>query len=355
MKKGDPEVKRETATVLLVDDDLEQSKFAKEILERYYHVLWIVSKKDVIQYCEQYMPDLVLIGVYEAEKDGFEVLRQIKKNLRNTEIPIAFLTVGDDIDNEIKGLREGVSEFIRKPFVEEILLHRIRRILELDKLQKKLEREVSRKTYEAEQRRQKVERLSMQIMFTLAETIDAKNKYTNGHSFRVAKYASEIAKRAGKSRQEQEDIYYIGLLHDIGKIGIPNKIIDKASGLTEEEYAVMKDHPNIGAEILGTMTEIPGLAVGAHWHHELFDGTGYPDGLKGEEIPEVARIIGVSDAYDAMTSKRSYRDVMPQEDVKRELRNGSGTQFDPRYVEIMLQMMEEDTEYRLCARDTFMR
>ncbi len=202
-------------------------------------------------------------------------------------------------------------------------------------------------TKRAEARREKVERLSEQMMVALANTIDAKDKYTSGHSMRVAEYAREIARRAGKSEQEQQEIYYIGLLHDIGKIGVPNRIINKSTGLTEEEYEVMKDHPRIGAEILENMTEIPELKVGAHWHHELYDGTGYPDGLKGEEIPEIARIIGVADAYDAMTSKRSYRDVLSQEAVKKELEKGRGSQFDPQFAEIMLEIMAEDTEYLL--------
>lgn len=341
---------RETATILLVDDDTTQLRIAKEMLESKCVVVCAASGKSALEYLSHNCPDLVLAEIHMAETGGFELMRKMKETPRLAGVPFVLMTSDHDMETEIRAFREGTLDFIRKPLVPEIVLHRICRILELEHLQQNLEQEVKKKTYEAEQRRQKLERLSMQIMFTLAETIDAKNKYTNGHSFRVAEYAREIAKRAGKTEQEQEDIYYIGLLHDIGKIGIPNKIINKASGLTEEEYAVMKDHPNIGAEILGTMTEIPGLAVGAHWHHELYDGTGYPDGLKGKEIPEIARIIGVSDAYDAMTSKRSYRDVMQQEEVKEELRKGSGTQFDPDFVVIMLQMMEEDREYRMCAR-----
>lgn len=342
---------KETATILIVEEDDWQVQVAKEILEPYYYVDSISSLREVIKYFEKQTPDLVLVGMKMTEIDCFEVLHWVKKNPCTAEIPVVFLTTEEDIDGEIRGLREGVSEFIRKPLVEEIVLHRIRRLIELEHLKKNLELEVSRQTNKAEKRRKKVERLSLQIMLTLAETIDAKDKYTNGHSVRVAEYARQIAKRAGKSLQEQEDIYYIGLLHDIGKIGIPNEIINKKTGLTDQEYIIMKDHAKIGADILGTMTEIPGLAVGAHWHHELYDGTGYPDGLKGKEIPEIARIIGVSDAYDAMTSKRSYRDVMPQEVVKEELRQGSGTQFDPYFVDIMLQMMEEDKAYRMCSRN----
>lgn len=218
---------------------------------------------------------------------------------------------------------------------------------ELNKKQEKLLQELKAQTQQAERRREKLERLTEQIMLTLAETIDAKDRYTNGHSVRVAGYAKEIARRAGKSRQYQQDIYFIGLLHDIGKIGIPNTIINKTSGLTGEEYQIMKDHTRIGAEILQNMTEIPELKVGAHWHHELYNGTGYPDGLKGNVIPETARIIGVADAYDAMTSKRSYRDVLPQDVVKEEFEKGSGTQFDPYFAGIMLEMIAEDKDYRM--------
>lgn len=187
--------------------------------------------------------------------------------------------------------------------------------------------------------------MSDQIMEALAGTIDAKDTYTNGHSVRVAEYSREMMRRMGGTEQEQEDVYRIGLLHDIGKIGIPDVIISKASGLTEEEYGLIKSHPVIGADILKNISEIPEIDVGARWHHEKYDGTGYPDGLKGKEIPMMARLIGVADAYDAMASKRSYRDVLPQETVRREIEEGRGTQFDPEFADIMLRMIDDDVNY----------
>ncbi len=340
----------EKELILVVDDDRMNLKMAERLLNEQFRVECVTSGKEALEYIDRTRPHLVLLDLHMPEMDGFEVMRKMAERKLLDEIPVIFLTADNDSESEIRGFREGALDFIKKPFIADIMLQRIRRILELDRLQKNLQREVEKQTRKAEQRREKVERLSMQIMLTLAETIDAKDTYTNGHSVRVAQYAREIARRIGKTAQEQEDIYYIGLLHDIGKIGISNTIINKTSGLTDEEYAIMKDHARIGSDILGTMTEIPGLSVGAHWHHELYNGTGYPDGLKGEEIPEIARIIGVADAYDAMTSKRSYRDVMPQEIVKEELRKGKGTQFDPQFADIMLQMMEEDKEYYMCAR-----
>lgn len=345
-----PDAEEEKELILVVDDDLMNLKIAERMLDTRFRIDCATSGKEALAYLERKCPDLVLLDLHMPEMDGFEVMRKMKEQVSLREIPVIFLTADNDSESEIRGFREGALDFIKKPFIADIMLQRICRILDLDRLQKKLQQEVEKQTRSAESRRKKVERLSLQIMLTLAETIDAKDKYTNGHSVRVAEYAREIAKRAGKSQQEQEDIYYIGLLHDIGKIGIPNQIINKTSGLTEEEYMIMKDHARIGSDILGTMTEIPGLSVGAHWHHELYNGAGYPDGLKGEEIPEIARMIGVADAYDAMTSKRSYRDVMPQEDVKAELRKGKGTQFDPYFAEVMLQMMEEDKNYQMCAR-----
>ena len=139
----------------------------------------------------------------------------------------------------------------------------------------------------------------------------------------------------------------IGLLHDVGKIGVPDAVINKPGKLTEEEYEEIKKHPVIGARILGNIREMPELVTGARWHHERFDGRGYPDGLKGGDIPERARIIAVADAYDAMTSSRSYRRRMEQSEVREQLERGKGTQFDPRFAEIMLRMMDEDKGYRM--------
>lgn len=188
---------------------------------------------------------------------------------------------------------------------------------------------------------------SLDVVQTLAEAIDAKDTYTHGHSGRVAAYTREIAKRAGYSEKAQNEIYMMGLLHDVGKIGIPDAVINKPGRLTYEEYEEIKKHPVIGAKILGSVREMPSLATGARWHHERYDGNGYPDRLKGEKIPEGARIIAVADAYDAMTSNRSYRRWMEQEDVRKQLETGKGTQFDERFAGIMLQMMDEDKEYRM--------
>ena len=181
-----------------------------------------------------------------------------------------------------------------------------------------------------------------QTAAALAEAIDAKDAYTNGHSRRVAEYSVMIAEELGKTKEECEEIYLIALLHDVGKIGIPNAIINKRGKLTDTEYAIIKTHPRMGYEILEKISSAPNLSIGAHYHHERFDGRGYPEGLKGEDIPEVARIIAVADSYDAMTSERSYRKGLPKMKARSELISGMGTQFDTRIANVMVCLIDED-------------
>ena len=201
---------------------------------------------------------------------------------------------------------------------------------------------------EASRRRQEqIKQLSIEVTSALAQTIDAKDKYTNGHSNRVAEYSRMLAKRLGESEKTQESIYYSALLHDIGKIGIPNTIINKSGKLTPEEYEIIKTHPIIGSDILKSISSMPEISIGARSHHEHYDGQGYPDGLKGEDIPWIARIIGVADAYDAMTSNRSYRNYLPQERVREEFIKFRGIQFDPRVTDIIIEMIDEDKDYKM--------
>lgn len=186
----------------------------------------------------------------------------------------------------------------------------------------------------------------------LSDAVDAKDRYTSGHSKRVAKYAKMIAERMGKTRQEQEEIFRAGLLHDVGKIRIPDEIINKPGRLTEEEFNMIKIHPVTGYHILKGVSEHSEVAIAAKYHHERYDGKGYPNGLSGDAIPEIARILCVADSYDAMTSNRSYREGLPQEVVRHEIESGKGTQFDPQIADVMLMLMDEDKEYSMRQDDT---
>ena len=204
---------------------------------------------------------------------------------------------------------------------------------------------------EIEKLNKRDQKLLHEVITAFANSIDAKDKYTHGHSSRVAEYSKKLAEMNNKSEQECEEIYYAALLHDIGKIGVPDSIITKDGKLTDEEFEKIKQHPALGLQILNSITEFPYLSIGAGGHHERYDGKGYPYHLKGTDIPEIARIVSVADAYDAMSSKRSYRDPIPQQKVREEIVKGSGTQFDPEYARLMLHLIDVDTEYRMSERE----
>ena len=193
----------------------------------------------------------------------------------------------------------------------------------------------------------RIEEMNRRIIRALVRTIDAKDRYTNGHSLRVAEYSKEIARRMNKSEKEQEEIYYAGLLHDVGKIRVPGSVINKPDKLTDEEFEQVKVHPVTGYHVLKDIYDDKMIANGSKFHHERYDGTGYPNGLKGEDIPEIARIVGVADAYDAMSSNRSYRKALQQDAVRAEIVKGKGTQLDPAIADIMIEMIDEDTSYSL--------
>ena len=333
--------------ILVVDDDKMNLAIVHKMLGIRYDVTCVSSGMDAISYLNNNVPDMILLDLHMPEMNGLEVLEKIREQDNLSDIPVVFLTADNDRKTEIDIFKAGAMDFIQKPFIAEVVIQRISRILELYHYQKSLQQEVDRKTAELRESNRKVTNVLSQMIMALGSAIDAKDAYTNGHSERVARYSGELARRMGKSTQEINDIYYIGLLHDIGKIGIPDYIINKAGKLTEEEYELIKNHPNIGADILSSITEMPGISFGAHWHHERFDGKGYPDGLAGEDIPEVARIICVADAYDTMTSKRVYRDILPQKVARDEILKGRGSQFDPVIADYMLEMIDEDTEYQL--------
>ena len=213
-----------------------------------------------------------------------------------------------------------------------------RRIARAEKLEKKS--------------RERLDQVNLNIIRALTSTIDAKDRYTSGHSHRVADYALTIAKRMGKSEEEQQAIYYAGVLHDVGKIRIPLSVINKPGKLTKEEFNYIRIHPVSGYNILRDIHDDERISQGAKYHHERYDGKGYPSGLAGENIPEVARILAVADAYDAMASDRSYRRALPQDVIRSEIEKGKGTQFDPAIADIMLQLIDEDKGYEMRQKES---
>lgn len=206
---------------------------------------------------------------------------------------------------------------------------------------KKAEIENSKRDIE----RKTSERMLDELIKALASSIDAKDAYTHGHSERVAQYALKLAQKLNLSNEECKEVFYAGLVHDVGKIAISENIINKTGRLTDEEFEVIKSHPARGEKILTKIEDMPYLALGAKYHHERYDGKGYPSKAMGEEIPLLARIIAVADSYDAMTSQRSYRNTLDQKIVKQEIWKGIGTQFDPLVAKHMISMIDADVDY----------
>ena len=207
--------------------------------------------------------------------------------------------------------------------------------------------EQTRHQKELEIEKKENKKITLQMMQSLSTTIEAKDEYTRGHSRRVAQYAALIAKNLGWTDQEIENIKSCAYLHDIGKIGIPDQILNKPGQLTDEEFNLIKQHPIIGQDILKDITIIPHLGEVTRSHHEHYDGTGYPDGLKGNEIPIQARIITLADSYDAMNSKRIYRNALSFKQIKEEIEKNAGTQFDPEITQIFLKLMDDGSLFNL--------
>ena len=220
-------------------------------------------------------------------------------------------------------------------------------VIKMEVFQSELKNKVDEQTVELREKQRKIKEAYLETVTVLSDAVDAKDRYTSGHSKRVAEYSKLIAERMGKSKAEQEMIYRAGLLHDVGKIRIPVDIINKPGKLTDEEFDLIKIHPVTGYHILRDISEHSDMGIAAKYHHERYDGKGYPNGLSGENIPEMARILAVADSYDAMTSNRSYRKGLSQSVVRGEIEKGKGTQFDPAIADIMLKMIDEDSEYKL--------
>ncbi|HIW35751.1 MAG TPA: response regulator [Candidatus Treponema faecavium] len=332
--------------ILVVDDNTENLKMASRILTaEHMRVSCLKSGADAIAFLHENIPDLILLDIHMPGMNGFETIEALRADADIPAIPYIFLTADEDSETETKALKAGAMDFIKKPFVPEVLLLRVRHSIDLIRLQSNLAQEVAKKTEEIEAHNKKLNRISIQIVTALSSAIDAKDTYTNGHSRRVAQYAQAIAYRAGFDTAMQDDIFMMGLLHDVGKIGIPDAIINKPDKLTPEEYAIIKTHPAVGYDILKNIPDFLKLSTGARWHHERYSGGGYPDGISGDDIPIEARIIAVADAYDAMSSRRSYRGMMTQAQIREEMEKGKNTQFDPDFAAIMIELIAQDTNF----------
>ncbi len=322
-------------TILVVSDSKTTLLKIQQILLKKYSVVPVLSGELALRYLEKNKPDLILLDDMVPEMDGLETMKRIKESPRSSSIPIIIMTEDTTGITEAESLKLGVSDFITKPFVPEVMMSRIHKTIEIENYHIDLEQRLLEKS-------QEMELITLQAITVIANTLDAKDGFARGHSTRVASYSTKIATKLGWSTQEVQNLHYVALLHDIGKIGVSDAILNKSSTLTPIEYEIIKSHTIIGGEIVKDINLIHQVKEGVLYHHERYDGTGYPEALKGEEIPMIARILAVADAYDAMTSERTYQKKMSKDEVMLEFRECSGTQFDPKIASLFLHMLEED-------------
>ena len=285
--------------------------------------------------------DLILLDIKMPGFSGFELLEIIKRS--HSHIPIVMLTAFSDLDTGMKAIRLGASDYLAKPVRRETLLTCIKRVIAASETQQE---EMEEKSYYVNQQKNLEKKLQIALqtlnsttfatLEAFSETIEQKDAYTKGHCSRVRTIAVSIARALNLPHSNVMIIEGGSLLHDIGKIGIPETILNKTSSLTKEEYDIIKTHPEAGERIIRSIEMFQPYRPIIRSHHERIDGKGYPDGLKGDQIPLDVRIVSLADAFDAMTSSRAYRSALPTELAVEEIKLFSGTQFDPDLVNLFI-------------------
>lgn len=323
--------------ILLVDDNMAILKLTSALLADDYRVIMARSGEQALEIAAKTTPSLILLDVEMPDMDGFQTIAALKENPRLAHVPVIFLTGNHDAETQIRALQAGGVDFITKPFERGVLLHRVRLHAELSRYQLNLEKTVRD--------------LEDGIISSFAEIAECRDLQSGGHVHRTRRYMelfTRLVREAGLFPDEIDDqfvdtIVRATVLHDIGKIGVSDLILLKPDKLTPEEYEAAKAHVHIGSEALGRINRntpmsvlLMGMAI-ARWHHERFDGTGYPDGLAGEAIPLCCRLMAVVNVYDALVTPTVYRPAMNHRRALEIIGTGSGSEFDPRLAGVFLE------------------
>ncbi|GAB4344924.1 MAG: response regulator [Candidatus Abyssubacteria bacterium] len=319
--------------ILVVDDENTVVEVHKKLLELSgYDVIIARNGLEALQKVSMENPDLILTDLSMPEMDGLELCRRLKNGKKTGLIPIVVVTAMDDFDNKIRGIETGADDFLAKPIRPRELYARVKSLLRIKSLTDSLE------SAEA-------------VIFSLANTIEAKDYFTKGHIDRVSTLAMNLGAHMGLGQEEISTLQKGGVLHDIGKIGVKDYILNKPGLLTPEEFEEVKKHPEIGEKICRPLHSLePVLPIIKH-HHEKYDGSGYPSGLAGEQIPLLARIMAFVDVYDALRSKRAYRDEIPYEAAMAILREETEQEkFDPVIFKEFKNLVETNESVRRMHR-----
>ena len=332
--------------ILIVDDNKTSLSSAKSALNDVYKVTAVTSGMQALKFLEKNRCDIILLDINMPEMDGFEVMKEIRENSDRADIPIIFLTADSDAETESRCLEEGASDFIAKPFVLNVMRSRISRILELDDLRKNLAEKLDERT-------QHIRHIQQMMVLGLATMVESRDNSTGGHikrtSMVVEKFAEKLTSSGyGLSQSFLKMVVRAAPMHDLGKIAVDDRILRKQGKFTDEEYEEMKKHSHEGARIVKQILEgvekedFVRIAVNiAHYHHEKWNGTGYPTGIAGEEIPVEARIMALADVFDALVSKRCYKEPFSYDMAFKIIEESIGSHFDPELGKIFITCRPE--------------
>jgi putative two-component system response regulator len=313
------------ASILIADDEPAALRVLRRILEEAGYLVLEATDGDVVRsLLAETTPDLLILDITMPGTDGIELSREVKTNPVTSLIPVIHITGSTGRAERIAALEAGSDEFITKPFDFEELLTRVRSLLRTRRLTAQL---VSAEA----------------VLVALARTVEARDLYTERHLLRVAERAVSVAKVLGVTPDALETVRLGGLIHDLGKIAVPDRVLLKRGPLNRREFDLIKLHPGAGAEIVRPLGSFSAPEPVVLHHHERFDGTGYPHGLSGASIPLAARIVAVADAFDAMTTDRPYRASLPAEEALHRLREGRATQWDPDAIDAFISIFGGDT------------
>ncbi|WP_124948539.1 HD domain-containing phosphohydrolase [Sulfuriferula thiophila] len=327
--------------ILLVDDEPQNLQLLRQILKDDYELVFAKSGEDALKQVLSHHPDLILLDVMMAGMDGHEVCRRIKADNRSNRIPVIFITAMVDEDDEAKGFELGAVDYITKPIRPSVVKVRVRTHLALSDQQRACQQRV-------EQQHEALLNTRLHSLQMLGKAAEFKDNETGLHVLRMSNYSHLLAQAYGWNEEACTLMLHAAPMHDIGKIGTPDRILGKPAKLDQDEWIIMKQHAEIGAQIIGDYAKGSDLfemaRIIALTHHEKWNGTGYPHGLSGENIPVAGRIVAIADVFDALTSQRPYKAAWPIERAVALLKEEAGQHFDPVLVELFIGILPEVVE-----------
>jgi len=337
--------------ILVVDDEERNLRLLKALLTPLGHeVILSLNGEEALEKVREIPPDLILLDVMMPKMDGFEVSRRLKGDEETAIIPIVMVTALEEVEDRIKALEAGADDFLSKPVDKTELKARVQSLLKVKayndhirNYQKELEAEVAKRTNQLRQAYNKIRASSLETIYRLSKAAEYKDKDTGSHILRMSRYSAAVARKMGLKEVNVEGILYASPMHDVGKIGTPDRILLKPGKLNKDEWEIMKQHASNGGQILaGSDAGFIKLAdVIALTHHEKWDGSGYPKGLKGLKIPLAGRIAAIADVFDALTSKRPYKEPFSLEKSYSIIKESKGNHFDPDVVDAFFAIEDE--------------